>query len=155
MGERRAMPERFLGFDHVDTRVRSLAAVEPFYDAIMPELGLGRKTYSFVDERGEWHKREGGDDYNTIEYHEDGVEPGELGAFIGFIESPDMTPVATRIAFTVRNRSALIAWEKTLKQRGARAVEFSEDMEDYPALFFEDPAGTRLELCARLPKRPG
>jgi hypothetical protein len=47
------MPD-FLGFDHIDTRVTSVAAVEPFYDQLMPMLGLSRKHYAFVDPQGEW-----------------------------------------------------------------------------------------------------
>ena len=35
---------RLLGLDHADIRVPSLAAVEAFYDAVMPGLGLSRKT---------------------------------------------------------------------------------------------------------------
>jgi len=36
------VPADFLGFDHADVRVASLAAVEAFYDALMPELGPGK-----------------------------------------------------------------------------------------------------------------
>jgi hypothetical protein len=43
----------------------------------------------------------------------------------------------------------LLAWEPRLRELGAREIEFSEDMDTYPALFFEDPGGTKLELCAR------
>ena len=39
----------FYGFDHVDCRVRSLEAVETFYDDLMPEIGLTEKRYAFVD----------------------------------------------------------------------------------------------------------
>ena len=32
---------------------------------------------------------------------------------------------------------------------GAVNIELSETMETYPAVFFEDPAGTKLELIGR------
>ena len=46
----------FYGYDHVDCRVRSLEAVETFYDDLMPEIGLTEKRYAFVDPDGEWHR---------------------------------------------------------------------------------------------------
>jgi len=143
---------RFLGFDHLDVRVRSLAAVEGFYDALMPLLNLPLKTVSHVDAAGNWHEAD--DDerpYNVVEYYETGV-PGVASHFVGFIEDPGMHPVSTRIAFRVESAAALVAWETTLRDMGARNIETSDEMEDYPAIFFEDPAGTRLELCARVPK---
>ena len=39
---------------------------------------------------------------------------------------------------------------KILEDIGASRVEPSEDLESYPAIFFEDPAGTKLELAARM-----
>jgi len=45
----------FLGFDHIDTRVRSIQSVEPFYDRLLPALGLTEKRHAFVDDGGDWH----------------------------------------------------------------------------------------------------
>jgi catechol 2,3-dioxygenase-like lactoylglutathione lyase family enzyme len=145
------MPERFLGFDHIDVRVRSLALVEDFYDAIMPQLGLVRKTFAYVDPDGEWHDIDGDEDYVAVEYFEDMPEDA-VGRFIGFVEDPSMLPTLTRVAFRVEDISALVAWESILLESGARNVEYSSDMHTYPALYFEDPAGTKLELCARKPR---
>ena len=61
----------FLGFDHIDTRVRSLAAVEGFYDRLMPKLGLTRKRLAHVDARGDWHDVSEERPYNTVEYAEE------------------------------------------------------------------------------------
>ena len=137
----------FAGFDHVDTRVRSLRAVERFYDALMPRLGLTRKHCVTVV-GDEWTEVACADPHNGIEYF---AEPGDgnVPAFIGFIEDPQMTPTLTRIAFRVRDRAELAAWHRFLAEIGAQNVEPSGDMENYPAIFFEDPAGTRLEVCAR------
>lgn len=140
---------RFLGFDHIDTRVRDLALVEAFYDALMPQLGLTRKTIAFVDAAGDWQDPTAQHPYNTIEFHEEHGPAERPHHFIGFIEDRSLQPNGTRIAFAVESRDALLAWEPRLRELGAREIEFSEDMDTYPALFFEDPGGTKLELCAR------
>jgi len=139
----------FLGFDHVDTRVRSMAAVEAFYDRLMPELGLPNKELHYVDASGEWTPVKAGDKYNTIEYHEK-PPPGGIAHFIGFIEDPAMKPTSTRIAFRVRSVAELDRWVEFLRGIGAKTVEPSPSYE-YPAVFFEDPAGTKLEVVAREP----
>lgn len=135
----------FLGFDHIDTRVRSLAAVEEFYDLLMPKLGLTRKRFAHVDARGDWHDVSEERPYNTVEYAEEST--GSPARFIGFIEDPTMQPVATRIAFRVP-RGSVAEWETTLRSIGAQHIELSADPETYPAIFFEDASGTRLELHA-------
>ncbi|MBV8223455.1 MAG: hypothetical protein JO293_08860 [Candidatus Eremiobacteraeota bacterium] len=138
----------FRGFDHIDTRVPSLARVEPFYDRLMTALGLPRKTHSFVDAAGDWHELTPGQAYNVTEYYED-VQPDRASFFIGFIEDPAMTPTKTRIAFRVKSPAELPKWELLLREMGACKIERSESMDDYPAIFFEDPAGTMLEIVAR------
>lgn len=136
---------KFLGFDHIDTRVRSLRAVEGFYDELMPRLGLTRKRFAHVDAGGDWHDVSEERPYNTVEYAEEST--GGPARFIGFIEDPKMQPVATRIAFRAE-RGSLPEWESILRSIGARHVELSADLEAYPAIFFEDACGTRLELHA-------
>ncbi len=138
----------FLGFDHIDVRVRSLRAVEPFYDVLLPALGLTEKSYAFVDADGEWHDAGAGSAYNTVEYAQP-RRPHDRGRFIGFIEDPDMQPVRTRIAFLVATNADVLDFEKRLHDIGARDVEFENDFDAYPAVFFADPAGTQLEICAR------
>jgi hypothetical protein len=137
----------FLGFDHVDVRVVSIAAVEAFYDRLMPELGLLHKRFCYVDADGEWHDASPERPYNTVEYYE---ERGESGSarFIGFIENTSIRPVPTRIAFRV-TRDSLDDWVAKLRTFGAVNVEPSSNLEAYPAVFFEDPCGTRLEICGR------
>lgn len=137
----------FAGFDHVDCRVPSLAAVEAFYDALMPELGLPRKRFSYVDEDGEWREASAEHTYNTVEYFEE-PQSDRATFFIGFIERPDHVPGFTRIAFRV-DLGRMMELETLLKRIGARHVERSADLDAYPAIFFEDPGGTKLEIVAR------
>lgn len=137
--------QRFLGFDHVDVRVSSLALVEAFYDRLMPLLGLTRKRTAFVDAKGEWLQKDADGNYNTVEYYTP-AEPGAVSFFIGFIERSDHVPGLTRVAFRIEN---LPEWLPALEELGAHNIEPSEEMSVYPAIFFEDPAGTKLELVAR------
>jgi len=139
----------FRGVDHIDLRVPSLAAVERFYDALFARLGLTAKSYSFVTFGGESWQRADAGDYSTIEWHEENVS-GRPAAFIGVIEEDGAQPARGRIAFAVA-REALDDWALVLPGIGARELERSQD-EHYPALFFTDPLGTRLELCARPPR---
>jgi catechol 2,3-dioxygenase-like lactoylglutathione lyase family enzyme len=138
----------FLGFDHVDTRVRSLAAVEAFYDKLMPEIGLPDKDCHNVDAAGVWSRAKPGESYNTVEYHEKAAD-GRPAHFMGLIEDPAMKAVSTRIAFRVASISELDRWVALLGRIGACNIEPSASFEDWPAVFFEDPAGTKLEIVAR------
>ncbi len=138
------MSVEFLGFDHVDCRVRSLASVEAFYDDLMPVIGLTEKRYAFVDADGEWHKEF--DHYNAVEYYEP-EHPTKPRRFMGLIESPLHRNNETRIAFRV-TREQLPLLVALVERLGAQNVEQSVD-DDYPAVFFEDPAGTKLEFIGR------
>jgi catechol 2,3-dioxygenase-like lactoylglutathione lyase family enzyme len=148
--EPRSMPV-FLGVDHVDARVPSLTAVEAFYDRLMPELGLTQKKHSHVDAAGDWHGVDHAHAANVAEYYEE-APPDGAARFIGIIEDVSMSVVRTRIAFRVESRAELEAWEPKLRACGARGIDRSADMDAYPAIFFEDPVGTKLEICARDPR---
>lgn len=141
---------KILGLDHADIRVPSLAAVEGFYDALLPQLGLSRKSASHVDANGDWHDVGPAHPRNVAEYHTP-IVPGAPGWFVGFIEDPGMLPTATRIAFALDAEANLPAIEPLVRAAGGRVVEWSEEP-GYPALFFQDPVGTRLEICVRRPR---
>ena len=138
------MPVEFLGYDHIDCRVRSLDAVESFYDELLPVLGLTEKRYAYIDLEGEWHQEF--DNYNVVEYYEP-EHPTKPRRFMGLIESPLHRNNDTRIAFrvTLEQLSELLPM---LEKLGAQNVEESGEP-DYPAIFFEDPAGTKLEFIGR------
>jgi len=138
----------FLGIDHVDLRVPVLGVVEKFYDAFCSRLGLTRKSYSWVEFGGAAWSDATSKRYNTVEYHEENVS-GRVPHFFGVIEEPGAQPSRGRIAFAI-TADALDAWESALREIGAREIERGD--EGYPALFFTDPLGTRLELCARRPR---
>jgi hypothetical protein len=138
----------FLGFDHIDLRVPVLGVVESFYDAFFARLGLTRKEYSWVEFGGASWTDATPERYNTVEYYEEGVE-GRIPHFIGIIEEPSAQPARGRIAFAV-DADSLEEWERVLPQIGAREIERGEP--SYLAVFFTDPLGTRLEVCARRPR---
>lgn len=138
------MPVDFLGFDHIDCRVRSLPAVEAFYDDLMPVLGLTEKRYAYVDPDGEWHNEF--ENYNTVEYYEP-EHPTKPRRFFGIIENPLHRLNDTRIAFRV-NVDDLAKLHDLLKRVGAHNIEISDDP-NYRAIFFEDPLGMKLEVIGR------
>ena len=139
----------FEGFDHIDTRVRSLSSVEAFYDTLMPQLGLSEKRFAHVDAHGDWDEPSAGKAYNAVEYYEPSVV-GHIPRFIGLIEDRAMTPTLTRIAFRVATPQDLPRWDQILRAAGAANIQWSAS-DLYPAIFFEDPAGTKLELVSRRP----
>jgi catechol 2,3-dioxygenase-like lactoylglutathione lyase family enzyme len=145
-----SMSASFFGFDHIDARVPSLKAVEPFYDRLMPELGLTRKLYAYVDADGEWHAASDERPYNTVEYYDD-CPIGTISHFIGFVEDQNMQPTFTRVAFRMAAPLDAPHWSAFLESIGAKKIESSPDA-NYPAVFFEDPNGTKLEICARKPR---
>jgi catechol 2,3-dioxygenase-like lactoylglutathione lyase family enzyme len=142
---------RFLGIDHIDLRVPSLAAVEGFYDALLPKLGLAKKSYSIVDALGEWSDASA-ERYNVAEWFEEREDGERPQAFFGVIEDADMSIVRTRVAFAVASRADVHRWAEELPGLGAREVELSDDGVRYVAVFFTDPLGTRLEIVARAPR---
>ena len=109
---------KILGLDHADIRVPSIAAVEPFYDALLPALGLSRKSESHVGDDGEWYDVDLTHPQNVIEYHTP-IEPGSPGWFVGFIEDPGMLPTSTRIAFAL-DLEANLPGHRAARARGGR-----------------------------------
>jgi hypothetical protein len=107
------MTQPFLGFDHIDVRVRSVKAVEQFYDKLMPELGLPKKHHAHVDAQGDWHDATDERPYNTIEYYEE-ASAGKTSFFIGFSEDVGMQPTLTRIAFRIGSAAELSHWRALL-----------------------------------------
>jgi len=119
--------------DHIDHRVRSLAAARPFYDMLMPALGYTRTI-----------------DYgSSFEYY----CPDEANQFFVLDELAHHRPSETRIAFAAATRADVDRIGASLRSVGARAIEGPMDCPDYIqpyyAVFFEDPEGNKLEVCCR------
>lgn len=125
-------------FDHIDLRVRSIAEATPFYDVVMPAVGLN-------------HKREIGD--HVLYYRKRGKVPAEC---IVLFEDPMHEPTRTCTAFYAATYEEVDqAAEKLKDAAGARDIEgpmrCPEYSETYYAVFFRDPSGNRLEVVCRKP----
>ncbi|MBD5657488.1 MAG: hypothetical protein IAI50_20245, partial [Candidatus Eremiobacteraeota bacterium] len=79
---------------------------------------------------------------------------GQVSWFVGLIEDAETLATATRVAFPLDDEEALAEVERIVREAGGSVVE-SSIVETYPAIFFEDPCGTRLEICARRPRPIG
>ena len=111
---------RLLGLDHADIRVPSLAAIEEFYDALLPALGLSRKTESHIGSDGEWYDVGEERPRNVVEYSTPAIA-GSLGWFVGFIEDTSMRPTATRLAFALDREADLPGVESIVRAAGGRS----------------------------------
>jgi catechol 2,3-dioxygenase-like lactoylglutathione lyase family enzyme len=119
-------------FDHIDLRVPELEAVRKFYGALLPRLGF-TQDMNIPD----W-----------LQYNSQGDGPTE---FFGVTQSPGHTPNENRIAFWASSIAEVDEIAQELREIGARNIEgpSHEDSEEYYGVFFEDPAGNRLEVCHR------
>ena len=123
------MPRRF---DHIDLRVPKLADVEAFYDALLPALGFNRKV-----------EVEGWLQYESSE--------GDITEFFGVTAAADHIPNLNRIAFWAETIEQLHRLADKAREAGAREIEGPMHYEaGYHAVFFNDPAGNRLEICHRI-----
>jgi len=119
-------------FDHIDLRVPDLAEAATFYEALLPALGFTRKV-----EVDGWLQYESVDE--------------AAGAFFGVTESPGHRANENRIAFRAEGVAEVARLAETAVRAGARNVEGPMLYEPgYHAVFFEDPAGNRLEICHRV-----
>jgi predicted lactoylglutathione lyase len=121
--------------DHIDLRVKDLAASRAFYDAFMRAFHLRGRPFE-----------EGCHVYvRTIDRvaHEAVV----------LIEDHKHAPSAVRIAFAAPSREEVDRITAAAVAAGAHNVEgpmpCPEYIESYYAAFFEDPDGNRLEVCYR------
>ena len=120
-------------FDHIDLRVPDLAKVTDFYRTLLPALGFKQDlTVS-----------------GWLQYYAEG---GGATEFFGVTESHDHTPNENRIAFWASSVAEINDIARLLHEIGAQNIEGPDYDESptYYAVFFEDPAGNRLEVCYRL-----
>ena len=122
-------------FDHIDLRVKDIAAARKFYAKFLPQLG-------FVKEKP-------GRYYHTF-YPAGGDKPSE---FFGFTPDKNHKPNRTRIAFWADTREEVNGLAELVRKAGGKALEGPEICSGYSrgyyAFFFEDPDGNKLEICCR------
>ena len=119
-------------FDHIDLRVRSLDEAGPFYEVLLPALGFTRR----VNIEG-WLQYEAAGTNGATE-------------FVGITESANHIANECRVAFWADSNQEVDWLAAIAVQAGARNVEGPLYEEaGYYAVFFEDPAGNRLEICYR------
>jgi catechol 2,3-dioxygenase-like lactoylglutathione lyase family enzyme len=120
-------------FDHIDFRVPDLDAVRDFYRKLLPALGF-TQDLTVPD----W-----------LQYYAEGDGATE---FFGVTESRTHVPNENRIALWASSVAEVNNIARLLGEIGAKNIE-GPDYEGSPAyyaIFFEDPAGNRLEICRRL-----
>jgi catechol 2,3-dioxygenase-like lactoylglutathione lyase family enzyme len=121
-------------FDHIDLRVREMAAAKQFYGRLLPELGFAVESSS-----DEW-----------CIFQAAGAGPVE---FFGFTGEAEHQPNDNRIAFWAESRTEVDRLAEIVRQAGGRNLEGPELCRGYSpgyyAVFFEDPSGNKLEICCR------
>ena len=121
-------------FDHIDLRVREMAAAQQFYAKLLPALGF--TIDSGTGQEPIWQAPGGG--------------PVE---FFGFVEEREHQPNDNRIAFWAESRAEVDRVAEIVRQAGGLNLEgpalWREYSPGYYALFFEDPSGNKLEICCR------
>ena len=121
-------------FDHIDLRVKDMAAAQKFYGQLLPALGFSVAS--------------GDDELRT--YQRPGEGPEE---FFAFEKGTDHQPNETRIAFWAESRAEVDRLTEIVRRAGGLKLEGPEVCLGYSpgyyAVFFEDPSGNKLEICCR------
>jgi len=119
---------------HMDLRVASLAAAEPFYDALLPALGFTERYHG-----AKWKV------WAT-------TEPLPGTAYFAVTESEEHAANENRIAFWVASREDVERVAAVAHEAGALDLSGPKEMPygpGYYAAFFADPSGNRLEVYVR------
>jgi catechol 2,3-dioxygenase-like lactoylglutathione lyase family enzyme len=121
-------------FDHIDLRVKDMAAAQKFYGQLLPALGFSVAS--------------GDDQVRT--YQRPGEGPEE---FFAFEKGTDHQPNDTRIAFWAESRAEVDRLTEIVRRADGLKLEGPEVCLGYSpgyyAVFFEDPSGNKLEICCR------
>jgi predicted enzyme related to lactoylglutathione lyase/heme-degrading monooxygenase HmoA len=123
--------------DHLDVRVKDVAAARRFYEPFCAALGL-----THVEPGPIWTTFESSD---------------PSAPFLAITADPSFAPSPTRIALRADSREDVDRIAQAAKTAGATHFEepalCPEYAEGYYAAFFDDPDGNRLEVCYR-PNQP-
>lgn len=120
-------------YDHIDLRVRNIAPLAPFYDALMFALGL----CEVVTPDGErWYSSDRRE------------EP-----FFALTEDRAHVVNGSRVAFAAATPEDVDRVASAVRNAGARKLEgpavCPEYRQPYYAAFFEDAEGNKFEVCCR------
>ena len=121
-------------FGHIDLRVANLDAALPFYEELLPALGLTERYH------GEAWKV-----WAT-------TDPLPATAYFGITEERTHVANDNRIAFWVESRDEVDRVANVARRAGAAEVSGPKEMPygpGYYAVFFADPSGNRLEVYVR------
>jgi predicted enzyme related to lactoylglutathione lyase len=123
-------------YDHIDLRVRNLAEVRSFYQALLPALGFDRDA-----------KIEG-----WVQFEDSSTEGA--GEFFGVTESKEHVANECRVAFWASSAAEVDELAGIVADAGGRNIEGpAYESRGYYAVFFEDPSGNRFEICHRIPEQ--
>ena len=123
-------------FDHVDLRVRSVAAARAFYDPFLTAVGLSETDV---------------DDSGLLIYCR--RVDGRVQEVVTLIDDPQHPPCKTRVAFGAASREDVDRITAIAVAAGATGVEgpmpCPEYSRRYYAAFFDDPDGNSFEVVFR------
>ncbi len=122
-------------FDHLDLRVRDVAAAKPLYDALLRAFGMrGRPLED-----------------GTMLYLR--ISGGEIAEAVALIEDREHRPNAMRLAFAASTTEEVDRIAVRVVAAGAKSAEgpawCPEIAPNYYAFFFEDGEGNKLEIVCR------
>jgi catechol 2,3-dioxygenase-like lactoylglutathione lyase family enzyme len=132
-----------VGFvSHIDFRVRSVAEVLPFYDALFSALGMREgPTRTAVKSYARWNPE------------------GVRIEWFNLYEDPNSVPTASRIAFQVDSAERVDEVFQAIRGY-ARDIEGPESIErggefnmSYRGIFFDDAFGNKFEVCYCIMRR--
>jgi len=125
---------KFSGFDHVDARVRDLAAARTLYDALMPALGLPT-----LREEGQ------------VEYYHPPLVRECAAPVSAYTRIRSTSPIrhASRSPLDPGDVDRLAAIARSAGAADMEGPEIPYSSERYYAVFFRDPSGNRIEICYR------
>jgi catechol 2,3-dioxygenase-like lactoylglutathione lyase family enzyme len=115
----------------MDVRVTDLSAAQPFYEALLPALGLTERYH--------------GETWRVWA----ATTPLPGTAFFAITESAEHVANENRIAFWVESREDVERLAEVAREAGALELSGPKDMSygpGYYAVFFADPNGNRLEV---------
>lgn len=122
-------------FDHLDFRVRDVAAAKPFYDGLLRLFGMRGKAQ----------------DDGTVVYLR--IKGGAIEEAFALLEDPAHSPNGTRVAFFAPSTGDVDRMASRMQELGARAFEAPawcpEIGPNYYACFFEDAEGNKFEIVHR------